>query len=191
MLLWQNKKIQFQSYFTLFKSDFENLRNLFKCFLLWFMWDMKVATLQTIFFFCKELGFIRHVTMRLPFLNTQSTLSSYQGNFTIYMQDLFSPQPNLEKELLMLLWYIANFESFRSMSDIFWRAKSSFLTNLCILPTNPWHTMRQKNDGTTVNSLFCLFPFLYKWNFERLCSSQVKKKISLVNFRIETQFFLH
>ena len=36
------------------------------------------------------------------------------------------PQPNLEKEFLMFLWYIGNLESFRSMADRFGTSKGSF-----------------------------------------------------------------
>ncbi|XP_062574349.1 putative nuclease HARBI1 [Saccostrea cucullata] len=36
------------------------------------------------------------------------------------------PAPNLEKELLMFLWYLGNLESFRSMADRFGTSKGSF-----------------------------------------------------------------
>lgn len=50
--------------------------------------------------------------------------------YNLHVQDAYSkatgPRPNLEKEVLMFLWYIGNLESFRSMADRFGISKGSF-----------------------------------------------------------------
>lgn len=57
------------------------------------------------------------------------------------------PTPNLEKELLMFLWYIGNLESFRSMSDRFGTSKGSF--HACIKRVS--------------SSLISIMPEVVKW----------------------------
>lgn len=51
-----------------------------------------------------------------------STVNAYNN--------LKGPTPNLEKELLMFLWYIGNLESFRSMADRFGTSKGSFHSSI-------------------------------------------------------------
>ena len=78
--------------------------------------------------------------MRLPFLNTlwmtlkmhfRLTRETLQSTYARLIQcDVYTkssgPQPNLEKELLMFLWYIGNLESVRSMADRFGTSNEGF-----------------------------------------------------------------
>lgn len=58
----------------------------------------------------------------------QSTIARINRS-NVYTK-LPGPQPNLEKELLVFLWYIGNLQSCRSMADRFGIAKSSFHTSI-------------------------------------------------------------
>ena len=64
----------------------------------------------------------------MHFRLTRETLLSTYARFI--QSDVYTkssgPHPNLEKELLMFLWYIGNLESFRSMANRFGTPKGSF-----------------------------------------------------------------